>query len=87
MKASTVRQTLWVISLLYVRCEVAQQDKWDNSDAKYNFTHELTQGASSSIVVPGNHSVAGELQEPEAPVQLTRYVSAVKITLHGVAQV
>jgi hypothetical protein len=44
---------------------------WANSSA-FSFARELAQG-NSTIVVPGNHSIAGEFEEyKSAPLELTR---------------
>jgi hypothetical protein len=72
MAAFMLRHTLLLVSLLLARSEVAKQDAWDMSNTRFNFTWELTQGASSSIIVPGNHSIAGEVVDPAPPAQLTR---------------
>jgi hypothetical protein len=73
---------LWLLSLLYVHCEVVRQDAWDSSRSgtNFSFVQELTEGASSTIVVPGNHSVAGEFADLQTPIQLTRW--GIEVPVH-----
>jgi hypothetical protein len=75
MRGSTLIQVLWLATLLSARCEVTKQDNWGSSSTEFSFVHELAHGEGSSccsIVIPGNHSVAGEPFEHEPPMQLNR---------------
>jgi hypothetical protein len=71
MRGSTLIQALWLVTLSSTRCDVARQDAWDSSSTAFSFAQELAHGGSS-IVVPGNYSVAGEYSNHGPPLQLTR---------------
>ncbi|WIA36802.1 hypothetical protein OEZ86_008057 [Tetradesmus obliquus] len=67
--------TLWLALLLRGSCEAVRQDEWHSSSTNFSFKDELTDAAISTIVVPGNYSVAAEFENHQAPIQLTRNVT------------
>jgi hypothetical protein len=63
--------TCWLILIV---CQSVNSQLWGSSTSSFSLARELAHGTSSVIVVPGNHSVAGDFQEYEkgTPLQLTR---------------
>jgi hypothetical protein len=65
---------LWLLS---ASCETPIPTVWGSSTSTFSLARELAQGTSSIIVVPGNHTVAGEFEEKGEPLQLTRWAAGV----------
>uniref|UniRef100_A0A383VBH1 Protein kinase domain-containing protein n=1 Tax=Tetradesmus obliquus TaxID=3088 RepID=A0A383VBH1_TETOB len=54
----------------------AAAEVWGSSTSSFSLARELANGTSSIIVVPGNHTVAGEFDDKAGePIQLTRNVT------------
>ncbi|WIA36801.1 hypothetical protein OEZ86_008056 [Tetradesmus obliquus] len=52
------------------------REVWGSSTSSFSLARELANGTSSIIVVPGNHTVAGEFDDKAGePIQLTRNVT------------
>lgn len=62
------------IILLLSACKSANSEVWGSSTSSFSLARELANGTSSIIVVPGNHTVAGEFDDKAGePIQLTRW--------------
>jgi hypothetical protein len=65
-------QVLLMVILLSMASNTVQRGTAHGSTS-FSLADELAHGTSSIIVVPGNHSVAGEFDDYQyAPLQLTR---------------
>jgi hypothetical protein len=62
-----------VLLLLVVAREAATSELCGSSTSSFSLARELAHGTDSIIVVPRNHSVAGEFNEKGERLQLTRW--------------
>jgi hypothetical protein len=62
---------LLLLLLVLASCETPSTPVL-GSNSNFSLARELAHGTSSIIVVPGNHTVAGEFEDKGEPLQLTR---------------